>query len=207
MVCLELDPTYTGKGLCRVAQLVLKSAAVHEQGSSHQRRRVINHHFSSRLVSTLFPIWQKETGEAGWQWAARSDKRLHWNFSLMKSRFAYIQKAWYRLFLWATKLDWENILVYWVMRLIPHTPSPQMLLMLKISQSKCSIVFLAQELQCPAVLGGYPAIMAACVKQRVQSVGQLSTKCRFNPQLLLPKLKCIIFIMIIMETLNVKFIL
>lgn len=26
----------------------------------HQRRRVINHHSSSRLVPTLFPIWQKE---------------------------------------------------------------------------------------------------------------------------------------------------
>lgn len=36
------------------------SVRVCQQGSVHQRRRVINHHSSSRLVPTLFPIWQKE---------------------------------------------------------------------------------------------------------------------------------------------------
>lgn len=38
-VCLEPDPTSTGHRVCRVAQLVLKSAAVRQQGGAHQRRR------------------------------------------------------------------------------------------------------------------------------------------------------------------------
>lgn len=60
VVCSVSDPTKTGRGVCRVAQLVLKSVAVRQQGSVHQKRCVINHHSSSELVPTLFPIWQKE---------------------------------------------------------------------------------------------------------------------------------------------------
>lgn len=53
--CLELDPTCTGHGVCRVAQLVLKSAAARQQGGAHQRRLVINHHSCSGLVPALLP--------------------------------------------------------------------------------------------------------------------------------------------------------
>lgn len=63
MFCLEPDPTRTGHRVCRVAQLVLESAAAHQQGGAHQRRLVINHHSCSRLVPVLLPIRQKDGGE------------------------------------------------------------------------------------------------------------------------------------------------
>lgn len=45
---------------CPISAEKCSSVRVRQQGSVHQRRRVINHHSSSRLVPTLFPIWQKE---------------------------------------------------------------------------------------------------------------------------------------------------
>lgn len=81
MFCLEADPMRTGHRVCRVAQLVLKSAAARQQGGAHQRRLVINHHSCSRLHPVVLPISQKD-GRDEWTTVA---SKFHWQTTELAS--------------------------------------------------------------------------------------------------------------------------
>lgn len=72
VVCSELDSTCTVKTVCRLAQLVLKSSSASAGKCSPEEACHQSSLSCCKPVPSLLPTWQKERGEAGWQWLANS---------------------------------------------------------------------------------------------------------------------------------------